>query len=189
MQAFDFTGYRKHPRLNLWAKEGSAFFLNAKGHKLAHEYSPARRAKSEGRGYRAPSIHCTTSRACHVLMGEIFYGERPTFIDRKGNPYFGICHHLIEDPLDYRPENLLCWLTYSQHAEADRRRRALETVVPDGDLTLFTYERLRDLQDPRSMSRELFDQELAAIRSQHFQRSPLSTDALMLQDMTHHCEV
>jgi len=85
-------------------------------------------------------------------MGEIFYGERPTFINRKGQSYFGICHHLIEDPLNYAPENLLCWLTYSEHAVADRRRRALESAVPDGDLTVIPYDVLRRLQDPRTLS-------------------------------------
>ena len=181
-------GYHKHPRLNLWAHAGCSYFLSAYGQKLAHTYGPAMRAKSKDRGYRGPVIR-QFSKACHVLMGEIFYGERPTFINRNGKPYFGICHHLIENPLNYRPENLLCWLTYEQHAEADRRRRALEKVVPDGDLTLFTYERLRDLQDPRSMSCELFEAELAAIRSQHFTRSSQSTDEIMLYEMTHHMEV
>ena len=119
-------------------------------------------------------------------MGEIFYGERPTFIDSKGKRYFGICHHLIEDPLDYRPENLLCWLDYSQHHKADNRRRALEAAVPDGDLHIFTYERLRELQDPRTMSDEVFQTELAKIRDKYKKRDPL---AQMHFECTHHMEL
>ena len=97
-------------------------------------------------------------------MGEIFYGERPTFIDRHGNPYPGICHHLIQDPLNYRPENLLCWLSRPEHSIADRRRRALESLVPDGDLYLLSYEYLRYLQDPRILSDDDFEKQLAALR-------------------------
>ena len=120
-------------------------------------------------------------------MGEIFYGERPTFIDSKGNPYFGVCHHLIEDPLDYSPENLLCWLDYSQHRKADNRRRALEAAVPDGDLHAFTYERLRELEDPRTMPDEDFKTELARIREGNYtKRNPAEQ---MEYECTHHCEV
>jgi len=178
-------GYRKHPCQNLWAHEGCGYFLNARGMKVAHEYAPKMRAKSKDRGYTAPNLRNYRPRLCHVLMGEIFYGERPTFIDRKGNPYFGICHHLIEEPLNYCPENLLCWLTYEQHSEADRRRRALEKVVPKGNLHVFTYERLRELQDPRTMSREEFEQELESIRKRGYH---IASSDPMEHDMTHHCE-
>ena len=105
--------------------------------------------------------------ACHVLMGEIFYGERPVFFDSKGNPYFGICHHLIEEPLNYCPDNLLCWLTYSEHAKADQRRRALEALIPDGNLHVFSYKRLRHLQDPRTLSDDDFQR---ILDSRAFQR-------------------
>ncbi len=156
---------RKHPRLNLWGHEGYSYFLNENGHKLAHNYSPARRAKSIGRGYRAPSTNCREgNKACHVLMGEIFYGERKIFKDSKGKPYFGHCHHLINDPLNYAPENLLCWLDYSQHRKADKRRRDLEALIPDGDLRTIPYDRLRYLQDPRSLSDEDFQKELEYLR-------------------------
>ena len=176
---FDFTGYRKHPRLNLWGHEGCAYFVNAHGHKLAHQYGPAMRAKSKGRGYRGPTIQSgSVQNSCHVLMGEIFYGERDVYIDSKGKPYFGICHHLIEDPLDYSPENLLCWLTYSEHRKADDRRRALEAVVPDGDLHVFSYARLRELQDPRTMTDDQFQKELEKIRDKDYHRGePLDCGA------------
>ena len=176
---FMSRGYQKHPRHNLWGKEGCSYFLNAYGHKLAHQYSPRMRAKTKDRGYHGPVMSDKYDpRLCHILMGEIFYGERPVFINSKGNPYFGICHHLIQDPLKYEPENLLCWLTYSQHSKADKRRRALEAVVPDGDLTLFPYGRLRYLQDPRVLTDEEFSKELESIRAQGYHRvDPLAAAA------------
>jgi len=103
---------------------------------------------------------------CHILMGEIFYGERPTFIDSKGKPYIGQCHHLINDLLNYAPENLLCWLTRSEHSKADNRRSALEAIVPDRNLLVLGYERLRYLQDPRTLSDEDFQKELANLRDE-----------------------
>lgn len=166
------------------------YFLKPDGQKATDNFSPAaQRAMHDsntkmGKGY---PILRECAECCHRLMALTFYGDRPTFKDKNGKEYVGICHHLIPDPLNYRPANLLCWLTREQHAEADRRQRALRKVVPNGDLSIFTYERLRDLQDPRSMSRELFEQELAAIRNQHFHR--VDPHAVMLHDMTHHMEV
>ncbi len=148
-------GYRKHPRLGLWAREGEAQFVSAYGCRLAHEYAPKMRAKSKDRGYTAPNLRSYHPRLCHVLMGEIFYGERPVYFDKFGRQYFGICHHLIEDPLDYRPENLLCWLTREEHTEADRRRRILEKLY--GDLHQIDIAKLRWLQNPRQLAREDFD--------------------------------
>ena len=165
------------------------YFLNAQGLKvkdnfcaswLALQQNPA---KLSGKEY--PHLR-ETAKKCHILMALAFYGLRPTFTDKNGKEYVGICHHLIPDPLNYRPANLLCWLTREQHTEADRRQRALRKVVPNGDLSIFPYERLRDLQDPRSMSRELFEQELAAIRDQHFHL--VDPIARMDYDMTHHME-
>ena len=163
-ERLSLDGCRKHPHNNLWAKKGCSYFLNARGQKLVHVYAPKMRAKSKDRGYTAPNLRRYKPRLCHVLMGEIFYGERPTFIDRKGNPYFGLCHHLIEDPLNYCPENLLCWLTYSEHHKADNRRRALEKVVPEGNLNGFDYAILRELQDPRTMTDADFDSRMEYLR-------------------------
>ena len=138
------------------------------------------RAKQKGRGYIAPILNYQyPPRLCHVLMGEIFYGERPTFIDSKGKPYFGKCHHLIEEPLNYAPENLLCWLTYSEHSKADNRRRALEDIVPDGNLHVLGYERLRHLQDPRTLFDDDFQKELANLRDE-FENHLHRTDPLEL---------
>lgn len=169
-----------------WAHP-DGYFLNAQGRRVAHCFSPSQlritKDTSRKTGKLYPVERSTGSKACHILMALAFYGDRPTD-PTTGKPC--ICHHLIPDPLNYKPANLLCWLTREQHAEADRRQRALRKVVPDGDLTLFTYERLRDLQDPRSMTREQFEIELAAIRNQHFTRT--DPHAVMEHDMTHHCE-
>ena len=156
----NLIGYRKHPRFRVWAREGCAYFVSDYGRKLKHTYTPFMRSLHKERGYMAPTMRSCRGKACHILMGEIFYGERPTFINRKGEPYHGVCHHLIEDPLNYRPENLLCWLTYSEHRKADNRRRALEAAVPNGDLTRVPYDVLRRLQDPRVLSDDEFPAEL-----------------------------
>ena len=164
------------------------YFLRANGTKIPNDnVNPATTKERHPGGTVYPKDRAS-NKLMHIMMAITFHGDRPTFIDTKtGKEYVGICHHLIPDKLNYRPANLLCWLTREQHAEADRRQRALRKVVPNGDLSVFTYERLRDLQDPRSMSRELFEQELAAIRDQHFHR--VDPHAVMLYDMTHHMEV
>ena len=127
-------------------------------------------------------------RPCHVIMAITFYGERPVFMDPKtGKTYGGICHHLIPDKLDYRPANLLCWLTRAEHSEADRRQRALRKAVDGGNLYGIPYERLRWLQDPRVTSREDFELELAKIREQGFHHYDLEKQ--LEYEMSHHCEV
>ena len=163
------------------------YFLRANGTKIPNDnVNPATTKERHPGGTVYPKDRAS-NKLMHIMMAITFHGQRPTFIDPKtGKEYVGICHHLIPDKLNYRPANLLCWLTREQHTEADRRQRALRKVVPDGDLSIFTYERLRDLQDPRSMSRELFEIELAAIRDAHFHfGAPL---ARMDYEMTHHME-
>ena len=182
------------------------YFLNAHGQKIAHTFSKsAQRAASDpnrkmGKGY--PCLPVGKQINCHILMGLAFYGPRPTFSlpSREGaevGSYVGICHHLIPDPLDYRPANLLCWLTRAEHTEADRRQRALRKVVPDGDLHVFDYQYLRTLQDPRVTDRANFECVLSFIAQQHFHRDNFATnppaglspfDARMERDMTHHME-
>lgn len=97
--------------------------------------------------------------SCHRAMALAYYGPCPVFTDPKsGKTYKGHCHHLNADLKDYRPANLLCWLTRSEHYEADRRQRALRKVLTD--LSVLGYDHLRKLQDPRAMSPETFDVEL-----------------------------
>jgi len=146
------------------------YFLNERGQKIAHCYSPSRlritKDTSRKTGKLYPVERSTGSKACHILMALAFYGPRPVYEkssplrgDERGvSTYVGVCHHLINDKLDYRPANLLCWLTREQHYEADRRQRALRKVLPD--MHAIPYEKHRWLQDPRTTCREVFEVEL-----------------------------
>ena len=97
-------------------------------------------------------------------------------------------HHLNGITTDNCFDNLLCVLI-PEHRIADNRQKALKTVVPDGDLYLFSYERLRELQDPRTMSDTDFQRELELLRKDGFHRDPRSSDEIMLHEMTHHMEL
>lgn len=135
------------------------YFLNAQGQKVAHNYPPSQRigGNSNTNGGNYPRMRETGGQFCHVLMALAFYGERSI------DPSTGkacVCHHLIPDKLDYRPANLLCWLTREQHYEADRRQRALRQVLPD--MHDLTYDDHRRLQDPRVTSHEEFDKSLSS---------------------------
>ena len=164
------------------------YFLNEKGMKMSLRHTPSKPSLKNGKSHSDyPKID--DNKLCHIFMALAFYGERPTFTDRKGKSHVGICHHLIPDLLDYRPANLLCWLTREQHRIADDRQKALKTVVPDGDLHLFSYERLCELQDPRVTSDEQFQRELDLLRKDGFHRDPRSSDEIMLAEMTRHQEI
>ena len=144
------------------------YFLNAQGQKEGINMSPSslRAAKDPNRkkGKSYPIFNDRKHGAyCHIHMALAFYGDRPTYIDPKtGKEYVGIVHHLIPDPLDYKPDNLLCWLTREEHNEADRRQRALRKVLPD--MHAISYDEHRRLQDPRTMSCEAFELELQKLR-------------------------
>ena len=91
-------------------------------------------------------------------MAFAFYGDRPLFISLKsGNAYPGIVHHIIPDKFDYRPANLLCWLTREQHYEADRRQRLIKKAVGIEGMRELGYELLREYQDPRITNAAEFD--------------------------------
>jgi len=137
------------------------YFLKSNGQKSADHLTESH--KRHCNNHPAPNLHAGNL-SCHVAMAMAFFGERPTFTDRKGKPYVGICHHLVPNLLDYRPANLLCWLTYSEHHKADNRRRALEKVVPEGNLNGFDYAILRELQDPRTMTDADFDSRMEYLR-------------------------
>ena len=171
----------------LWT-DGKSKWFNARGRQLKHDFPPSMRDKHYAHGHGEPKLRSYNNKRCRILMAVTYYGPRPSYTDKSGKTYVAICHHLIPDLLDYSAANLLCWLTRAEHTEADRRQRALKKVVPDGDLRLFTYERLRELQDPRTMSREQFELELAALAQQNFRRDNLSFDARMDRDMSHHQE-
>jgi len=99
-------------------------------------------------------------------MFETFADEPcPIFKNSKGKPYKGIVHHVIENPYDIRMDNLMGWLTYEQHAVADKRRRALEAVLPDMYCVETKY--LKTMQDPRKTNDELFEFELNYLRKKY----------------------
>jgi len=158
----------------LWAHP-DGYFLSAQGRKLEHTFCPATQrgftaAHPSSGGHTGgcyPRMRHFLNRLCHLLMALAFYGPRPSFENtsvplqgkgRERGSYVGICHHLISDKLDYKPANLLCWLTREQHYEADRRQRELRKVLPD--LHVLSYEKHRWLQDPRTTCREVFEVEL-----------------------------
>ena len=85
----------------------------------------------------------------------------PIYFDSKGNPYKGIVHHVIENSLDFRIDNLIFWLTYKQHVIADKRRQAIEKVLPD--MYAVPTKWLKQIQDPRVTSDEQFETELQNI--------------------------
>ena len=148
----------------LWGHP-DGYFLNAQGQNAAHDFTPAMQVSKPNMHAAYPKMRNFGNRLCHILMALAYYGPRPTFTDKNGKPYVGICHHLSPDKLDYRPANLLCWLTREEHYEADRRQRALRKVLPD--MHAISYEMHRYLQDPRTTCREVFDVELEKIRLQY----------------------
>ena len=99
-------------------------------------------------------------------------------------PYHQI-HHLSGIVTDNCLDNLLCLSKGKEHPIADARQRALKTVVPDGDLRLFPYDRLRYLQDPRTLSDADFQRELDLLREQSITRDSRSADEIMLFEMQH----
>ena len=97
-------------------------------------------------------------------MALAFYGEREIFKDKNGKPYVGICHHIIPDKLDYRPANLLCWLTREEHSEADRRQRLIKKAVGIEGMREIGYTQLRFYQDPRETSDAEFEEWLNLLK-------------------------
>jgi len=132
------------------------YFLNAQGQKVKDNFAPSSLNVRPNMHGRYPILReCV--RECHILMALAFYGERPIFKDKNGKLYVGICHHIIPDKLDYRPANLLCWLTREQHYEADRRQRLIKKAVGIEGMREIGYERLRYYQDPRETSATDFE--------------------------------
>ena len=152
----------------LWANGKEGYFMSANGVKLKPMHGPAnrkkgRKANSGKRGLIHPIMRHFGGRLAHRLMFETFAEEPcPIFFDSKGNPYKGIVHHVIENPYDIRMDNLMGWLTYKEHAVADKRRRALEAVLPD--MYCIETKRLKTMQDPRKTNDELFEFELNYLR-------------------------
>ena len=145
--------------------------MSAYGNKINLHHSPTNRrrnvkTKTKTRGFRHPILIDFGSQKAHRVMFATFAEEPcPIFFDSKGNPYKGIVHHVIENPNDIRIDNLMGWLTYKQHAVADKRRRALEAVLPDMYCEKTKYLKL--LQDPRDTDDIFFEMELNNLRAKY----------------------
>lgn len=180
----------------LWAHP-DGYFLNQYGQRLAHDFSPAMQrgftaanpSSSGHRGSCYPKMNNFGGKNCHVLMALAFYGPRPLEL-ATGKPCS--CHHLINKKLDYKPQNLLCWLTKEQHREADRRQRALIKKLleryPCGEtkqtvLYRLNYTQLCNLQDPRRLSNERFERIMESYDILTNDQDPME------RDMNHHCEI
>ena len=155
----------------LWANGHEGYFMNACGVKLKLSICPAkqkkgRKANNGKRGLIHPQMYRFGNQMAHRLMFEAYAKEPcPIFFDSKGNPYKGIVHHVIENPNDVRMDNLMGWLTYKQHAVADKRRRAIEAVLPDMYCVETCY--LKTLQDPRKTDDVTFENELYKLREKY----------------------
>ena len=155
----------------LWANPEEGYFMSAYGSKIKLRHSPFCRrrhvkGKTKVRGFIHPILRHFGGKTAHRIMFETFADEPcPIFFDSKGNPYKGIVHHVIENPYDIRMDNLMGWLTYKQHAVADKRRRALEAVLPDIYCVETKY--LKTLQDPRQTDHIFFEMELNNLRAKY----------------------
>ena len=153
----------------LWANGDQGYFMSAYGVKVKPIYGPANRKKGWKennckRGFIHPQMRHFNNQYAHRLMFETFADEPcPIFFDSKGNPYKGIVHHVIENPQDIRMDNLMGWLTYKQHKIADKRRRALEAVLPDMYCVETAYLKL--LEDPRETDDIFFEMEIDKLRA------------------------
>ena len=159
----------------LWANEKEGYFMSAYGAKQTLDFTPAMRKKgskanNSKRGLIHPKLRQFGNHRAHRLMFETFADEPcPIYFDSKGNPYKGIVHHVIENPLDIRMANLMGWLTYKQHHIADKRRRALEQILPD--MYCVETEYLKLLQDPRQTDDLEFDIHYNNLRAKYGKES------------------
>ena len=146
----------------LWANGELGYFMSASGNKIKLNHSPSGRrrnikGKTKTRGFIHPILRYYGGKSAHRLMFETFADKPcPIFKDSKGKPYKGIVHHVVENPQDIRMDNLIGWLTYEQHAVADKRRRALEAVL--SDMYCIRTIHLKKLEDPRETSDAEFEE-------------------------------
>ncbi len=153
----------------LWANGDEGYFMSAYGVKQTLLFSPCMRKKGSKanngkRGLTHPKMRNFNAQYAHRIMFETFADEPcPIYFDSKGKPYKGIVHHVIENPNDIRMDNLMGWLTYKQHKIADKRRRALEQILPDMYCVETSY--LKQLEDPRLTDDASFEKELNNLRA------------------------
>jgi len=173
----------------LWANGKEGYFMSAYGVKVKPAFSPSSsrkgsKANNGKRGLSHPTMRHFNAKHAHRLMFETFADEPcPIFFTKNGKPYKGIVHHVIENPHDLRMVNLMGWLTHKQHHIADKRRRALESVLPDMYCADTAY--LKELEDPRLTTDETFQSVLANLRNRYKKVDPAD---LMEHDITHHRE-
>jgi len=159
----------------LWANGDEGYFMSAYGVKQTLTFNPTKRKKGRKanngkRGFTHPYMRQFGNCLAHRLMFETFADEPcPIYFDSKGNPYKGIVHHVIENPLDIRMANLMGWLTHKQHHIADKRRRALEQILPD--MYCVETEYLKLLQDPRQTDDADFNLELIKLNTKYGKES------------------
>jgi hypothetical protein len=153
----------------LWANPDEGYFMSGRGSKIKPSHSPAKqrrnvKGRTKTRGLEYPKLRYFSNKTAHRIMFTTFADEPcPIFFDSKSNPYKGVVHHVIENPNDVRMSNLMGWLTYKQHKVADKRRRALEAVLPDMYCVETFY--LKTLQDPRQTDDVFFEMELNKLRA------------------------
>ena len=153
----------------LWANGQEGFFLSAAGAKQTPAYSPTnrkvgRKENNRKRGRTHPYMRHFGNVSAHRLMAATYADEPcPIFFDSKGNPYKGLVHHVIENPYDFRVDNLIWWLTRKQHSIADKRRRVLEGILPD--MYAIPTKRLKRLQDPRTTSDDVFERYVQLLKN------------------------
>ena len=148
------------------------YFVGQYGTRQLPTYPPTKRTPGRHiyngkRGISHPSMRNFGNIQCHRLAAYALsqVTEAPTYVNKHGKRLKKVIHHLISEPLNFCADNLLFWLTGSEHHIADRRQKALAEVLPNGNLHLLTYDRLRKLQDPRVTTDEEFALALADIQS------------------------
>ena len=162
--------------------------MSAYGVKVKPAYSPSSskkgsKANNGKRGLSHPTMRHFNAQHVHRLMAETFADEPcPIFFTKSDKPYKGIVHHVIENPYDFRVDNLMWWLTHREHHIADKRRRALESALPDMYCADTAY--LKELEDPRLTTDEEF--QTALDKLSRFRK--VDPNILMERDITHHRE-
>ncbi len=108
----------------LWAHP-DGYFLNARGQKVKHNFSPCEQRYTKGSCY--PTMRHFGSKSCHSLMCIAFHGPRPQGYE---------CDHLNGVITDYRASNLQ-WVPPAEN----RRRAKILRAMRAAGLEPSTYSR------------------------------------------------
>ena len=152
----------------LWGHP-EGYFLNARGQKVKHNFSPVMRGgqNPNTHGANYPKMRQYGHKDCHILMCIAFHGPRPAGYE---------CDHLNGVVTDYRPSNLQ-WVTPRENRRRVPYLRALREAIPMHAQTFQREDYLRWF----AMPLEDFKALLATL-------TPCDPHAIMLYDMTHHME-